>query len=141
MALSWIPKGILDKIRCKCFTFLWSGKKDKRVLSWIRWERIALPKALGVWGLKNIFSFAKALVTKVGWRLLTTNSIWNEVVWQKYIAPLNVTNWLRDMVRQGTRVSVILKVVLKLIDVISQCLAWKVNNGDNCVLGLIPDGE
>lgn len=26
MALTWIPRGIMDQIRCLCFSFLWSGK-------------------------------------------------------------------------------------------------------------------
>lgn len=30
-------------------------------MPWVDWEKIALPKALGGWGLKNIFLFAKAL--------------------------------------------------------------------------------
>lgn len=32
MALSWIPKGILEKAKRICFSFLWSGKQDKKVI-------------------------------------------------------------------------------------------------------------
>lgn len=35
-------------------------------MPWVGWERIALPKALGGWGLKNIFHFSKALAAKSG---------------------------------------------------------------------------
>ena len=59
--LTWIPKGILEKIRRLCFSFLWSGSADRRTMPWVGSEKIALPKALGGWGLKNIFLFAKAL--------------------------------------------------------------------------------
>ena len=55
MAMIWIPKGILDKIKKICFSFLWGGTQEKKVLPWVKWERLALPKALGGWGLKNIF--------------------------------------------------------------------------------------
>ena len=34
MALIWIPKGILEKIRHICFNFLWSGTQEKRVMPW-----------------------------------------------------------------------------------------------------------
>jgi hypothetical protein len=61
MSLAWIPKGILEKVRRLCFSYLWQGNKDKKVLPWVQWEQIVVPKALGGWGLKNIFSFSKAL--------------------------------------------------------------------------------
>ena len=67
MALIWIPKGILEKIRRLCFYFLWSGSQVKKMMPWVRWERLALPKALGGWGLKNIFYFSKALAAKASW--------------------------------------------------------------------------
>jgi hypothetical protein len=72
MSLAWIPKGILEKMRKMCFLYLWQGHKDKKVLPWVRWDRIATPKSLGGWGLKNIFSFSKALAAKCTWRLIKT---------------------------------------------------------------------
>jgi hypothetical protein len=50
MSLSWIPKGILDAARKLSSKFLWSGKKESHVIPWVRWEKIATPKALGGWG-------------------------------------------------------------------------------------------
>ena len=67
MSLSWIPNGVLEKARQICLHFLWSGKKEVSVTPWVRWDRIARPKYLGGWGLKNIFFFAEALSTKGGW--------------------------------------------------------------------------
>ena len=95
LSLAWIPKGILEQIRKLCFTFLWRGSSDHKALVWVRWERIALPKALGGWGLKNIFNFAKALGAKVSWRLIKTQSLWTRVVYHKYIAPLSLIEWIR----------------------------------------------
>jgi hypothetical protein len=46
---------------------------------------LEIPKALGGWGLKNIFLFSKALVAKSTWRLISTSSLWTSVVTQKYI--------------------------------------------------------
>jgi hypothetical protein len=53
MSLSWIPKGILEKIRRICFKFLWEGSKDQYVFPWVNWEELAAPKILGGWGLKK----------------------------------------------------------------------------------------
>jgi len=58
MSLSWIPKGILEATRKLSSKFLWSGKKEAHVIPWVHWERIAIPKALGGWGLE-FFSFSQ----------------------------------------------------------------------------------
>ena len=38
MALTWIPRGILDKIRKICFSFLWGGSYDKKTMMWVSWD-------------------------------------------------------------------------------------------------------
>ena len=80
MSLSWIPKGILEKVRKMSFYYLWSGKKENQVMPWVRWERIAKSKALGGWELNNIFMFSRALTTKYVWRLICTKNLWTKVV-------------------------------------------------------------
>ena len=80
MALTWIPRGILEKNRKICFSFLWSSLKEKKMMTWARWEHIALPKSIGGWGLKNIFLFSRAFAAKSGWRLISSTSLWTEVV-------------------------------------------------------------
>jgi hypothetical protein len=64
MSLAWIPKGVLEKIRRICSRFIWSGSGDKYTQNWAKWESIVMPKALGVWGLKNILLFSKALLER-----------------------------------------------------------------------------
>eukprot|EP00253_Pinus_taeda_P008825 PITA_08825 len=53
-ALTWIPKGILEKIRRLCCRFLWDGAKEKTILPWVAWDKIARPKAWGGMGRKYI---------------------------------------------------------------------------------------
>jgi hypothetical protein len=65
MSLTWIPKGVLERIRCICYRFIWLGNKGKKSFVLVSWKKLALPKANGGWGLKNnIFLFSKALATK-----------------------------------------------------------------------------
>lgn len=90
MSRPWILKGVLEKKRKLCFSFLWRGKKDKQVIPRVHWNRITLPKALGGWGLKNIFLFSKALAVKVPWYLIFTHNLWTEVVQHKYITPRSI---------------------------------------------------
>ena len=76
MSLDWIPKGILEEARRICFHFLWSGNKAVMVTPWVRWERLAIPKIQGGWGLKINFLFARDLAVKGGWRILKTGILW-----------------------------------------------------------------
>jgi hypothetical protein len=68
-SFAYIPVGILDKILRKCFNFLWKGKSEKGIPP-VKWQRLAKPKAMGGWDLKNIHSFGKALAATSLWRLL-----------------------------------------------------------------------
>ena len=46
-------KRILEVVHITYFCFLWSGKQESQVTPWVRWERIAISKGLGGWGLKK----------------------------------------------------------------------------------------
>jgi len=68
LSFAKIPKIILNIIRRKIFSFLWIEKKIKEGIHLISWNKIAKPKKMGGWGLKNIFTFGKALAAKILWR-------------------------------------------------------------------------
>jgi hypothetical protein len=57
ISLSWVPKGILDEITRIGLRFLWSGSREKKGIPLVKWKRMAIPKAMECWGLKNIFIF------------------------------------------------------------------------------------
>eukprot|EP00253_Pinus_taeda_P011269 PITA_11269 len=75
MALAWIPRNILAKLQQLCNRYLWAGNQDKHTFSWIGWNKIALPKKWGGWGLKELPIFAKALAGKMG-----ISSIWKALL-------------------------------------------------------------
>jgi hypothetical protein len=116
----------------------WQGNKDKKVLPWVRWDRIANPKALGGWGLKNIFFFSKALAEKCSWRLIKTSSLWTQVIHQKYIAPLSILDWVRSLNKSSAGASIIWKALIKDFDLVGMGLVWRVGNGCLVRLGLDP---
>jgi hypothetical protein len=107
-------------------------------MPWVRWERIAVLKALGGWGLKNIFLFSKALAAKCSWCLIKTSSLWTRVVYQKYIVPLTTLEWIRDPNKNTSGISIIWKVVIKAFDLIGNSLVWRVGSGRLVRLGLDP---
>jgi hypothetical protein len=138
MSLSWIPKGILEAARKLTSKFMWSGKKEAHVIPWVRWEKIVVPKALGGWGLKNIFLFSKALAAKGGWRILNSTSLWTKVVVQKYIEPIPVEIWLRSQQKSIKGASVIWKAIINAFPIIENGLAWKIGNDQRFRLGKDP---
>lgn len=70
MSLSWIPKGILEKLTRISFWFLWYERLDKQSLAWVKWKTLAIRKCLDGLGLKFIFHFSKALSAKSIQRLI-----------------------------------------------------------------------
>ena len=138
MSLSWIPKGILERIRKICFRFLWSGKKEEQTTPWVNWKRIAKPKGLGGWGLKDIFLFSKALAAKGGWRLVKTSSLWTRVIKKKYIPHESLIDWIRNPRKTHSGGSVIWKAIVNSFSLIENSLAWDVGNGENFLIGKDP---
>lgn len=137
-ALTWIPKGILHKIKQLCSRFLWSGSKEDSVLPWVAWDKIARPKDWGGWGIKNLYDFSISLVAKSGWRLITSENLWTRVVKRKYIHPLPLEDWIRNSNKKGRNFSVIWKATMEAFNVIEQGLAWQVGNGENVRIGRDP---
>jgi len=43
------------------FRFLLSGNREKEGIPLVKWKKIAKPKEMGGWGLKNIGPFGKSL--------------------------------------------------------------------------------
>ena len=138
MSIAWIPKGILEKLRCICFTFLWQGQKEVHSRPWVKWDRIAIPKALGGCGLKNIFWFSTALAAKCKWRLISTTSLWTKVIMQKYITPSTLIEWIRNTEKSCRGGSIFWKAIIKSFSLIGDNLAWRVGNGASVRVGLDP---
>jgi hypothetical protein len=63
LVLVHIPISFLNTIRKICFSFLWSGVKNKKKFHLCTWISIARPKSFGGWGLQNIFLFSRSLET------------------------------------------------------------------------------
>eukprot|EP00253_Pinus_taeda_P002680 PITA_02680 len=137
-ALSWIPKGILEKIRRLCCRFLWAGSKENTVLPWVAWDKIARPKDWGGWGIKRFPEFSLSLAAKSGWRLISMENLWTKVVKRKYIDPTPLEDWIRSRDKKLKHSSVIWKATVEAFSVIEQGLAWKVGDGKHVRIGRDP---
>lgn len=58
---------------------------DKRRIHLVAWDKLCRPKERGGIGLKRASEMNKALLAKLGWRLLTNrNEIWSMILAEKY---------------------------------------------------------
>lgn len=128
MSLAWIPKVFWKKFLRICFKFLWIGNGNKHVIPWVNWKKLVVPKMLGGWGLKNIFLFAKALATKLVWRLVKTKSLCTVAVSHKYIMPISVKEWICNPIIKVASCSIIWKVVVSCFHVLGEGLAWHIGD-------------
>jgi hypothetical protein len=46
LSIAYIPKSIIERIRRKCSSFLWTGSKEKEGITLVKWSRIATLKEL-----------------------------------------------------------------------------------------------
>jgi hypothetical protein len=90
---------------------------------------LEIPKALGGWGFKNIFLFSKALAAKSVWRLISTVSLWTNVVIQKYIHPDSVLDWIRNPQNNALYALLFGRPLSYLLQWSGDGLAWRVGNG------------
>ena len=137
MSIAQIPKGVLEKLHRICFSFLWQGQSKCHSRPWLKLESIAIPKALGGWGLKNIFLFLLSTCSKM-WMETIINSLWTEVIIQKYIAPCNLIAWVRRLEKVWRGGSIFWKAIIKSFTLISETLAWRVGDGTSVRLGMDP---
>eukprot|EP00253_Pinus_taeda_P029650 PITA_29650 len=137
-ALTWVPKGTMDKIRRLCSRFLWDGSKENSVLPWVGWDKVERPKDWGGWGIKNLPDLSLSLAAKSGWRLIKLDNLWTRVLKRKYIDPVPLEDWIRNPVKSKQHASVIWKATVDSFKVIEQGLAWKIGNGRNLKIGKDP---
>ena len=78
------------------FNFLWAGSDVGKKIHLINWERLANPKLLGGWDIKNIFWFSMTLRMKSMWIVVFGLGLWKEVIHAKYLSRVYLISWLRS---------------------------------------------
>ena len=92
--IAYIPKGILQKLRKKFFCFIWSANRHSEGIPLAKWQVLANPEYLRVWGIKNPFIFCQYLAAKTLWRLIKNlDSLWGKVLISKY-CPNGIQDWI-----------------------------------------------
>lgn len=85
MQTALLPKGVCRKLEKMSRDFIWGSKSDAKSWHSIAWNKFCKPKEEGGVGLRDLYSFNKALIMKAGWGLITTpDAFWVQVVKAKY---------------------------------------------------------
>lgn len=130
MSLAWIPRSILSRIQSLCCRFLWQGSKQGRIFTWVKREALNLPKMWGGWGFKKLEDFSSALAAKLGWHLVSADSLCSKDSYAKYITPLHIMDWIRWPHRCTSRISIIWKAVMKAFNPIREGITWRIRLGN-----------
>jgi hypothetical protein len=101
-------------------------------------EKLAIPKALGRWGLKNIFMFSKDLAAKSMWILIRGNGLWAQVIKAKYIPRDTIVDRIREPKKRSQNGSIISKAILQAYPLIRRWLLWNFGNGTQVLIGKDP---
>ena len=86
MQSTLLPIGICNKIDKTVRKLLWGGANNKKGIPLVRWEKVTCKKENGGLGLKNTRDWNLALMTKLGWRLITEkDNLWAKTLTSKYM--------------------------------------------------------
>ena len=133
--MAWIPIGITNQIKCICRQFLWRNQGKASTFAWIAWDRINFPKQWGGWGLKDLHLFSRALAAKMGWHIITGQSLWKEVMVAKYISPQSPLEWIRGCITLNSGASIIWRAITRAAHILQNGLSWQIGLGTEVRIG------
>lgn len=128
MSTILLPSSVLDKLDQLSRSFLWGSTPEKRKQHLIGWDRVCLHKSEGGLDIRMAKCMNKALLAKVGWRLIhDKSSLWSRVLRHKYkVGDVKDPSWLKP---KGTRSSTWRSVGVGLRDVVLPGISWVLGDG------------
>ena len=123
MSTIHMPVSTLDKLDSLSRSFVWGSGQHL-----ISWDRVCRPKADGGLGIRVSRDMNKALLAKVGWRLLNDKEgLWARVLRGKYsVGDMHDSSW---MVAGRNVSSTWRSVVMGIREVVAKGHSWVIGNG------------
>ncbi|KAG7567714.1 Ribonuclease H domain [Arabidopsis thaliana x Arabidopsis arenosa] len=117
--------GSLDKLSKN---FLWGSTMEKKKQHLLSWKKVCRPKAEGGLGLRPAQDMNKALVAKVGWRLIQDKtSLWARVLRSKYkVGEVQDPSWLKP---KSSWSSTWRSIGVGLREVVARGIGWVPGDG------------
>jgi len=128
MSTILLPQSILNRLDQLSRTFLWGSTAEKKKQHLVKWSKVCSPKKEGGLGVRAAKSMNRALISKVGWRLLQEkNSLWTLVLQKKYhVGEIRDSRWL---IPKGSWSSTWRSIAIGLRDVVSHGVGWIPGDG------------
>ncbi|GMQ04517.1 hypothetical protein CsSME_00049909 [Camellia sinensis var. sinensis] len=129
LSLFKVPVSIARKIEKLIRDFLWEECEEGKGVHLVRWESVSLSRAKGGLVIGNIVARNSALLGKWLWRFpLESELLWCSVIKSKYGIQSNGRD--SKVVNRGNCCSP-WKSISRLYPLVSNCLSFKVGNGEN----------
>ncbi|KAG7544019.1 Ribonuclease H domain [Arabidopsis thaliana x Arabidopsis arenosa] len=123
-----LPKSTLDSLDRISRSFLWGSSPEKRKQHLISWKKVCRPKKDGGLGIRLARDMNKALLAKIGWRLLhDDSSLWVRVLRSKYKVR-EVQNFAWGAVKSNWS-STWKSVAVGMREVVQPGLSWVIGDG------------
>ncbi|KAG7564477.1 Ribonuclease H-like superfamily [Arabidopsis suecica] len=123
-----LPASTLCKLDKAARDFIWGSSGEGRKLHLVSWKNVCLPKKDGGLGIRTACEMNKALLAKLGWRLLhEKTSLWVRVVSCKYkVGDLQDVAWTKA---KSNWSSTWRSVGIGLREVIYKGYGWAIGDG------------
>ncbi|KAG7534372.1 Endonuclease/exonuclease/phosphatase superfamily [Arabidopsis thaliana x Arabidopsis arenosa] len=123
-----LPKSTLNSLDRASRSFLWGSTAEKKRQHLMSWKRICRPKGEGGLGIRPAGVMNKALLAKVGWRIIhDRESLWARIMRSKYkVGDQNNTSWITTKSNWSATWR---SVGLGLREVVIPGLRWVVGDG------------
>ncbi|KAG7533623.1 Ribonuclease H domain [Arabidopsis thaliana x Arabidopsis arenosa] len=128
MSVISLPKSVLEGLDKVSRSFLWGSSPEKRKQHLVAWEKVCKPKKEGGLGIRLSRDMNKALISKVGWRLIKDHtSLWARVLRSKYkVGGLQDRTWINA---KRPSSSTWRSVIGGLKEVVTRGSRWVVGDG------------
>ncbi|KAL9859832.1 putative RNA-directed DNA polymerase [Arabidopsis thaliana] len=123
-----LPKSLLDELDKISRSFLWGSTVEKKRQHLLSWNRICRPKSEGGLGIRSAREMNKALLAKLGWRLLKDkSSLWAQLLRSKYkVTEVDDPRWA---VVKGHWSSTWRSICVGMREVVIPGLSWVIGDG------------
>ncbi|KAG7540165.1 Ribonuclease H domain [Arabidopsis thaliana x Arabidopsis arenosa] len=123
-----LPKSTLESLDKASRSFLWGSNNETKKQHLVSWKRVCCHKSEGGLGIRAAHDMNKALLAKLGWRLLNDhNSLWARVLRCKY--KVRDTQDLSWLVAKSNWSSTWRSVGIGLREVVVPGIRWVIGNG------------
>ena len=125
MGIFKIPNALCDTLNSKLAKYWWGQTKDEKIIHWINWKKLCLPKTRGGMGFQDIQAFNLALLAKQAWRLIhKTHSLFYRVYKSRYFPNCSFMD-----AELGNNPSYVWRSLLAARNIIREGSKWKVGDG------------